>query len=296
MKRQIKKITKKIGLLSLIGVLGITTLAACGKDNSSNSKSNNSDNPEKSTSTRTIKVVTGGAPKPYIWQNEDGSFNGYDIAVFNAIAEKLPQYKFEYELTSDLFTSVDAGYAQVIVQHLGSNDERREKYLFSYPYYFAEHGLVVAEDADWYTTFDDLAGHTTETNSGSFNSILYEKYNEEHPDSKIKFTYTESDESLLHVADGSIDFSFFDYISLKQQIEEKGLTGVKLLEVNNDDIPQANVGYTYFLTSTEEQQLHDDIDNALLELISDGTLAKLAEEYLGGAQFAPTVEAAKENH
>lgn len=286
--RNLNRIVKKITAIALVGVLGVTSLTACKKTESAKEEKNDDD-------VRKIVAVTGGAPEPYIWQNEDGTLDGYDIAVFNEIMNRLPQYEFDYEISSDIFTSADAGYAQVIVQHLGSNDERRDKYLFSYPYYFAEHGLLVAEDNDEIKTFADLAGHSTEVLPSSFNSILFEKYNDEHPDNPIILNYVDADTSYLHVADGTIDFAFFDYISIKENVEELGIQGVKLLEVDNDDIPNANTGYTYFVFPKSEQKLQEDVDEVLLQMIKEGVLEELSQKYLSGS-FAPDVEAAEKNH
>ena len=297
------KVFRKAAILLLVLLVGTGVFTACGKKNSETSsdtkeETNKKENNKEETNKEETKItaLTGGSPVPYIWTNDDESLDGYDIKVFEAVMEKLPQYKYEYEISSDIFTSADAGYGQVIVQHLGSNDERREKYIFSYPYYFAEHGLLVKEGSE-IKTWDDLPGHSTEVSSGSFNAILFEKWNTEHPDKKIDLIYTDdANATPLHVSDGTVDFEFFDYISLEEQVEKQGITGTELLRVDNDTIPNNNTGYTYFVFPKDQQKFAGEFDEKLLELIEDGTVARLSEEYLGDAEFAPDAEQAKDNH
>lgn len=281
MNKFIKKITAlTLGITMITGIL-----TGCGKAETDNAADKAEDGKRK------IIAVTGGSPQPYIWRNEDNSLDGYDIAVFNEIMSRLPQYEFEYEVAQDCFTTVDSGRGQVIVQHLATNDERREKYLFSDPYYFAEHGLLVSEDSEL-ETWDDLAGHSTEVNSGSFNAILFENWNEEHPDKKIELIYVDSDATTmtpLHVADGSIDFEFFDYISLVEQAKAQGLSGIKILHFDNDSIPNKGTGYTYFVLPKGEEQLQADINEAYEAALEDGVIDELSQKYLGG-DFAPTLE------
>lgn len=281
-----KKLSKKIitVLLAITVFAGVLTGCATQKE----------DAKEGDDGKRKIIAATGGAPKPYIWQDEDGKLDGYDIAVVNEVFNRLPQYELEYQVTSDFFTAADAGYVQMVVQHLGTNEERREKYLFSDPYYFAEHGLLVKEGSD-IDSWDDLAGHSTEVNSGSFNAILFEKWNAENPDKKIELIYTEDVNSTpMHVADGIIDFEFFDYISLVEQVEGQSVPGVKVIPMDNDTIPHKGTGFTYFVFPKGEEQLQQDFNEAFEAALKDGTIDRLSQQYLGD-DFAPTLEEAIAN-
>ncbi len=302
------KTFKKLIALTLTAALSFAALAGCG------AKTTQASAAEKVNETKTeatasdagsetihITALTGGAPAPFIWTNEDGTFDGYDIKVFEAVLANLPQYDYTIEHAGDIFTSADAGYGQVIVQHLGSNDERREKYLFSYPYYISTGGLLLRSDFDKeINSFEDLAGLTTEGNTGSFNALVYENWNEENPDKQINLVYIEDANSTpLHVADGTIDFEYFTWISLKVQIEEQGLDEVLTLrKLPEGWIPENGEKYkgTYFVFPKDQQEFRDAFDAELLKLIEDGTLAKLAKEYLEDEEAAPTVEIAINNY
>lgn len=278
-----KKMIKNVTIIIATMTLATGVLAGCAK-------AETDDLDVKATGEkRKIVALTTGSPRPYLWRNEDDSLDGYDIAVFNEIMRRLPQYEFEYEVTEDVFTSADAGYGQVIVQHLGSNDERREKYLFSDPYYFAEHGLLVSEGSE-IEAWDDLPGHSTEVQAGSFNSILFEKWNEENSDKKIELVYVDNTNGTpLHVADGTVDFVFFDYISLVEQAEAQGLTDVKILPMDNDTIPNKGTGFTYFVYPKGEEQLQKDVNEAFEAALEEGVINELSQKYLEG-DFVPTLD------
>lgn len=68
---------------------------------------------EEPVEVRHLVIGTGGAaPAPYIFQDEKGKLQGYDIAVWEEIMRRLPQYTFEWNVTCDLFAAVDADYLE----------------------------------------------------------------------------------------------------------------------------------------------------------------------------------------
>ena len=73
-----------------IALTGIASLASCDSDQT------------------VLHVSTKGLPSPYIEVNEDGTLDGYDIAVVNAAAEKL-NYKIEYTVTDEALTGAASG-------------------------------------------------------------------------------------------------------------------------------------------------------------------------------------------
>lgn len=309
-KTAVKKIIAEvIAVLFLIGTLeGCGSVADASNSNtalqdqqvpsvsgSSETAENQTANREGSNSeVRTIKIGTSGGPSPFIWQNKDGSFDGYDIAVFNEIGRRLPQYKFEYELQnfSDIFASVDSGYLQGIVQHLGINDERQEKYLFSDVYSISYNGVLVRNDWADSLSIGDFAGKKTELSPGSFYASFFENYNKNNPDKKVDIVYSDNNDTASHVQDGTIDFELFNKSSLEYQIKDKGLKGVKVAEYDDSE-NKGNDG-TYFLFSKDEKQLRDDVNTAFEAAVKDGTIAKIAEKYQGGTEYAPTIEQIEE--
>jgi ABC-type amino acid transport substrate-binding protein len=79
-----------------------------------------------------VIIATEGAYAPYNYVNEDGSPDGYDIAVAKAVDELLEDYEFEYIPVewSSIFAGLEADRYQVIVSQAAKTPEREEKYLF----------------------------------------------------------------------------------------------------------------------------------------------------------------------
>ena len=56
--------------------------------------------------------TSGTGPAPFIWTDEKGNLQGYDIAVWDEIMSRLPQYDYEWNVSGDLFAAVDAEVLQ----------------------------------------------------------------------------------------------------------------------------------------------------------------------------------------
>ena len=92
------KVFRKAAILLLVLLVGTGVFTACGKKNSETSsdtkeETNKKENNKEETNKEETKItaLTGGSPVPYIWTNDDESLDGYDIKVFEAVMEKLPQ-------------------------------------------------------------------------------------------------------------------------------------------------------------------------------------------------------------
>lgn len=240
--------------------------------------------PEETESTKVI-IATSGSPAPYMYTDDNGNLDGYDIAVMNEVFSRLPQYKIEYELTEfqSIFTGLDAGYYQIGLNHMGYSHDRAEKYIFSDMYGSDQYGILVRDDYDEIQSVDDFAGHKTEVAAASKNALIFEGYNEEHPDGQIVLNYTDDTTTTpKNVSEGSIDFEFFQIITLKSQIEALGADNLKIIPVSNEDAQSLTGGPigNFILFPKGYEKLADDFNAALREAVEDGAIQKLREEYL----------------
>lgn len=242
-----------------------------------------SDNTEK---TKIIVATTGTGPSPFIFQGDDGNLDGYDIAVIKEIFSRLPQYELKFQTTefASIFTGIDAGYYQMGVNNISYNKERGEKYLFSDVYSVSTYGILVRDDNTDIQTLDDLPGHTTETSPTSYNASMYQSYNEAHPDAQIEVSYIEdSNNTPLSVSDGKIDFELFSKTTLQSQVEEYGLTNVKIIDVPIEDSTafMDKLSGNFFVVSKEYPQLVEDINTAFEAALEEGRILEISKQYLG---------------
>ena len=87
---------------------------------------------------------------------------GFDVEIAEAVADKLGlEVDFQETQWDAIFAGLDAGRFDVIANQVSINPEREAKYLFSEPYTVSPGVIVVHEDDDSISSFDDLAGKTT---------------------------------------------------------------------------------------------------------------------------------------
>lgn len=259
----------------LLTFLTTTLLAACGSANATDEATASNPNAE------TVVVGTGNGYQPFVYLNENGDLTGYDVAVLEAIDEKLDGYQFEYESSDfkNILTSLSAGKVDLAAHQYEYNDERASKYLYGDVGY-TDYTLYIANEAgeDQYSNLDELQGKKVFASPGSNVAYLLEQYNSEHPntDEQITIVYNENIGELLvtGLKNGAADVAILTKYDANKYNEQFDAN----LEITSEPI---SVSKTYFLYDKADEELKDAVDGALQELIDEGTLAELSIEYLG---------------
>src|SRR4051812_23515720 len=112
----------------------------------------------------TIKVGVGVmGTKPWVYQNEDGSYAGMEYEMLKYILPKLGIPKFEYVSTEwdSLIPGLKAKRWDIIFSGMTITEERRQGagIEFTRPYYFESDRIVVKKDSPFQKP-EDLAGKT----------------------------------------------------------------------------------------------------------------------------------------
>lgn len=274
-------------------------LSGCGSSNSSSASTDAAKTTEAAAETETdaaqaessaekvtIVAATSGSPAPHMYVNDDGTVTGYDAEVLKAAFERLPQYDLEIQVTAldSVFTGLSSGNYQVAFNNLSYNDERAASYLFSYPYKKITYVFVTRDGEDAITTFDEIAGKTTEVRSGTSYATAVETWNEENPDKAVNIQYTDAEDQILfqHLQDGAIDFIITSDIMYYAYEAEFELGDTSVIEVPEEEVEKiAKSTYAYYLLPMDAADLREELDAVLKEMQADGTLTKLSEEYLG---------------
>ncbi|MBR1930310.1 MAG: transporter substrate-binding domain-containing protein [Lachnospiraceae bacterium] len=296
----------------IVASLTLLSLTACGSsatattqadtDGSTSEAQSETVNEQEATAddtveVKTIKAVTGGNPRPYVYVGEDDVPTGYDIEVLKAVFDLLPQYELEIEVAdfSAVFAGLNAGNYQIGVNNFSYNAERASSYLYSLPYDKVSYVFVFNKDAEPITSLADAAGKSFEGGAGVSVTNAVEAWNELNPDNPINITYTDADTAveLQHIEDGATDFGIIDGPMYTAYTEEYGF------DVAKYDIPEeetkliADNLYAYYLLPKDQEQLRNEIDEAIIQLKENGTLKQLSEQFFGGVDQSPEEEVLK---
>lgn len=281
MKNRIAKAVSGILTIALAGAL----LAGCQTAGGSSKEEQSSGGGEKTK----ITIATSGSPAPFSYVDEDDNITGYDVEVIKAVFERLPQYEYDIELAdfAAIFSGLDSDKYQVGVNNFSYNEERAEKYIYTTSHFKNSYVIAVKSDNDDINTFEDLLGKTTQVDPDTTYATALQSYNEEHPDNPIDVSY--SDEALPYVLQrvesGEYDFQLIDEPMFNVYLEEYGfdLKGVKLSE---EEMNLITTPYSYILVSKGNEQLAEEINGVLAELVEDGTIKEISEQFFK-ADFTP---------
>lgn len=280
---------KKTILIILALILLFSLLTACGGGSASNPPASQA--PAPTAAVTTIKVGTGGSPKPFIFTDDSNQVIGFDADVVAAIDELLPEYVFVYELTdfAAIFTGVDAGIYQMGDNNITRKPEREEKYLFGDEYYGYNYtGLIVRANDESIQSLEDLAGKKTYTSgSGGFGQIFFESYNEKHADNPTELIYTSADtrKQFQDLQDGVIDFTFMESVmwdSYREEFPEYSET-LKFIFLSDEETKEIQDPLSWFIFAKNEegQKLAAAVDGALRTLKENGKLNEISQKWLG---------------
>ncbi len=256
---------KKLLSMVLVGVLAIACLTGCGKAKG--------DQLEAIKEAGKIVIAMEGQWAPWTYHDDTEALVGYDTEVGKAIAAKLGvTAEFVEGEWDGLFTGLDSGKYDIIINGVDITDERKQKYDFSKPYAFDHTVLIVKSDNTTIKSFEDLRGKNTANSLGSTYADLAADYG-----AKVQNVDTLAQTIDMLLA-GRIDAtlnaetSFYDYKA------EKPDAAIKIVDTTKN----ANEIAIPMRKGSETANLREAINKAIEELRADGTLKKLSEKYFGG--------------
>ena len=274
---------KKILGITGVAIASVALLAACSSKSSKETS-------KSSGGKETITFATVGTTAPFSYE-KDGKLTGYDVEVAKAVFKDSDKYKVKFQKTEwkSVFTGLDAAKYQMAGNNISYSAEREQKYLFSYPIGTTPSVLTVPKNSD-IKKYDDIAGHSTQVVQGTSTLTQLNEFNEKHSDKPVELNYTDENitQMLTNVNEGKYDFKIFDAPTVNAIIKNNKLSKLKTIELKSDEQP-----YIYFLFANDQEDLQKFVNKRLEELQKDGTLAKLAEKFLGSKDYIPAEDALK---
>ncbi|MEV4365276.1 transporter substrate-binding domain-containing protein [Nonomuraea sp. NPDC049625] len=222
-----------------------------------------------------IRVAQTQANPPWNFL-ENGKPAGYDVDVANELAKRLGVAKVEFVPSNfqSFIAGVQAGRFDAVISGQTITDERKEQVDFSRPYEVNGISIFVAAGSG-ISGVADLKGKKVAVTAGTTQAAFAKK---SIPDADIK-TYDNATLGLTEVGRGRADAALVSrfqgaFLAQKNSLAVKPAGPLLESEVN---------GISFAKGSTAFKQA---VDQALGDMISDGTLSAISKKWLGGLDMA----------
>lgn len=259
----------------LIGMLAMFVVAGCGDDDSTTSEGTSASSESGTIDISDATLIEDGqllvgtdAPYPpfEIGTPEDGDFSGFDKDLMDAIAAKLGlEPTYQNSSFDTIFRDAASGQFDIVAAAATITPARSKVVDFSRPYYEAQQALVVPEGSDIAST-EDLAGEIVGAQQGTTGQTLAE---DETDASEVR-GFGKGADALAAVTTEQVAAAIVDQPFAADAVEKQG--GIEIAEeISTDEV--------YGFPVAPDNPLGDAVDEAIAELIEDGTMDELYQEY-----------------
>ncbi|MBM6975704.1 transporter substrate-binding domain-containing protein [Intestinimonas butyriciproducens] len=219
-------------------------------------------------------MSTNAAFPPYEMTTDDGGFEGIDVEVAQAIAEKLGLELVVDDMGFDAaLTAVQTGQSDIAMAGITVTPEREEVMDFSDSYATGVQVVIVKEDSPIQTVDDlanaDMIGCQAATTGYIYCSDTPENggYGEDHVTA-----YENGALAVMALVNGQVDAVVIDNEPAKSFVEQN--EGLKILDTEFA-VEDYAIGFAKGNTA-----LRDAVNAALSELIADGTVQSIVDKYI----------------
>jgi lysine-arginine-ornithine-binding protein len=213
---------------------------------------------------------------PFEFVDSANKPTGFDIDLIAAVAQKLG-------LKTDIVTTAWDGIIpalqtqkfEIVISAMTITTDREKEVNFSIPYYRADMGIMYNPAKNTITKPEDLVGKTVGVQIGTTGEIDAKLIT----GVKVK-SYPDIQLATLDLENGKIDAVVNDYpVSAYYAKASPTLTVIRMLKVNNLGLPTQYYGIAIRL---EDKQLKAAVDQALRDLVKDGTYDTIYAKWFGG--------------
>ena len=214
-----------------------------------------------------LTMSTNAQFPPYEMTTDDGGFEGIDVEIATAIAEKLGLELDILDMDFDsALLAVQQGKSDIVMAGVTVNDDRLLVMDFSTSYANGVQVVIVKEGSD--ITIDNMGEGLIGTQRGTTGNIYCtDDYGEEHV-----VAYDDGFTAVQALVNGQVDCVVIDNAPAQEFVKNNaGLTILDTEYAVEDYAIGLNKGNTALL---------DAINGALAELISDGTVQSIVDKYI----------------
>ena len=255
--------SKKFLMLCLLSLFALTAVfAGCG-----DAKKEAAGSGEK-----VLRVGSSADFAPFEFQDVEGKeYAGFDMDLVRAVGKEMG-YKVEIQNINfdGLIPSLETGNIDAIISGMSITDERKNKVVFSKPYYQSGLTIVVKGDNQAIQSFSDLAGKKIAVQIGTTGATEAKKI----PNAEVK-EFNSSADTFIELKAGGVDAVVND-----RPVNDYYI--VKSNEKNVKSLPDVLSAEDYGIAlSKKNAELAKKVDAALDKLKENGEYNKIYEKWFG---------------
>ncbi|OAS88323.1 MULTISPECIES: basic amino acid ABC transporter substrate-binding protein [Metabacillus] len=260
----------KKGLFTFVLVLAfMMILSACGTSQETSGGEGSDSKEEK----KVLRVATEANYAPFEYQDK-GEVVGFDIDFIQAVAKEAG---YEVEVVNvgwdPLFVEVKDEIADIGLSAITINDDRKQTYDFSVPYFLSTNKILVPEGSDIKTAADlkdkVIAVQTGTTGQEAVDSIV----GENNP--KVK-KFENNNLAIMELNSGGADAVVADNTVVEEYV--KNNPDKKLIVVEDEDSFDAEY---YGLMFPKGSKLKAEFDEAINQVLDNGKYTEIYNEWFG---------------
>lgn len=235
----------------------------------------------------TLTVGTAGTLYPASFREEESdTLTGFDVELMKEVAKRLDlEIEFKETAFDNMLTSVQNGQIDVAANDISVTEDRKEKFAFSKPYKYTYGTAIVRKsDLSGIESLEDLKGKKA---AGEATTVFMDVAREYGAEDVIYDNAT-NDQYLRDVSTGRTDVILNDYY-----LQTLALAFFPEFDITIHPDIAYNPQEVAFLMDKENDELQENIDRVLDEMLEDGTVKKLSEQFYNGADVSvePDVDA-----
>ena len=218
-----------------------------------------------------LTMSTNAQFPPYEMTTDDGGFEGIDVEIATAIAEKLGLELDILDMDFDsALLAVQQGKSDIVMAGVTVNEDRLLVMDFTDSYATGVQVVIVKEGSD--VTMDNMGEGLIGTQRGTTGNLYCtDDYGEEHV-----VAYDDGFTAVQALVNGQVDCVVIDNAPAQEFV--KNNAGLAIL-----DTEYANEDYAIGVNKGNSALL-DAINGALEELIADGTVQSIIDKYIPAAE------------
>jgi glutamine transport system substrate-binding protein len=254
-------------------------LSACGTANETSGEESESNPSEEK---KTLRVVTNAAYAPMEYLDK-GEVVGFDIDLIQAVAKEAGyEVKIEHLGWDPIFVETESKRADLAIAAITINDDRKQTYDFSVPYFQSTNKILVPKDSDIQSA-EDLKGKVVAVQNGTTGQEAMDALlGKNHKDIK---KFEDNNLAIMEMESGGAAAVVADNVVVEEYAKnnsDKNLTVIADTSFDSE---------FYGILFPKGSELVEEFNTALNTVLDNGTYTKIYKEWFG---IEPNIEILKE--